>query len=67
MTSIKTIFSKFCGVCHNEFQEDQLCVAVGLPYMVVLHDTCAPFFKYRDGWPHPMPYDYYDNNSIFRN
>ena len=57
---VKAIVTGKCQVCGCPFLEDQLINCVGMPYMIILHETCSPFFPYSKGvWPHPMPLDYY--------
>lgn len=61
---IKAIVSPKCMVCGCPFLEDQVINCVGVPYMMILHESCTPFYPYSTKpWPHPMPLDYYNTNG----
>jgi hypothetical protein len=63
---VKVIHTPNCLVCKCPLQEDQPLLAFGLPYMITLHENCAPFFPFSKGWPHPMPLDFYSSESVYK-
>lgn len=49
------IYNHLCMHCNKPFVEKEVVMAVGKPFMCMLHTICAPFFDYRNGWPHDKP------------
>lgn len=48
------------GTCaHCSEPLDNVCMCFAKPYMCVVHQRCAPFFNFKGGWPHQLPFDAY--------
>lgn len=48
-----------CIHCGNIIRPGQPFIALGAPYMGVVHRGCAPYFRYTGDWPHDLPYHEY--------
>lgn len=57
------LFKETCVFCERKFNNESLVWSFGYPYHMVIHKECAPFFPFSKGYPHPMPYELYEQKS----
>lgn len=54
------IMTPICIHCQRVISPDAgLFYAIPAPYYAVIHKECAPFFQYRNQWPHREPWEFY--------
>lgn len=47
-----------CAHCRHPIGEEMV-LALGRPHLALLHWRCAPYFQYRNTWPHSRPLEAY--------
>lgn len=57
------VYKTHCMHCNKPLVPDTLIWAVAFPNHCLLHENCAAFFAYSNGWPHAQPYEQYFKNS----
>ena len=64
IANLVPIMETRCVHCSREIQlSDGIFYVMGSPYHACIHRNCAPFFQYRNVWPHTEAWDYYDKRS----
>jgi hypothetical protein len=59
------VYHPYCVACTKPFTDGDIAVSVNKPFMCIIHSSCAPFFNWKGGWPHPFPLQAYEKPLTF--